>query len=208
MQATLPIPALLKLLQIASPSLPVGAYSYSQGLEWAVEARWINNVDDFKRWIKEQLHGTMAQQELPLVARLHQAHSRGYADLITKWDNYAIAVRETAELRNEERLRGRALNTLLGKLNVTAPAVNTASYTAGYAQYCVHEGISQYHALHGFSYSWADNLVTAGIKLVPLGQSQAQELLYNLTNDFQHAVTAALELDDICLLYTSDAADE
>ena len=111
-------PALFKLLQIVSPSLPVGGYSYSQGLEWAVHTGWVTNRHEFDQWLREQLNGTMAQQDLPLLLRLY--HSRRVDDraAIEYWDAMALAVRETSELRREEIQRGKALFTLLQSLGM------------------------------------------------------------------------------------------
>ena len=187
---------LLKLMQITSPSLPVGAFSFSQGLEWAVEAGWLNDKDDLQQWLQEQLDGTMAQQELPLLKRLYNAYKRSDVAAIREWDQLVVAMRETSELRNEERQRGRALSTLLTNIGFEPDESSTESQLSGFARYCVHEQISLQHALHGYAYSWLDNQVTAGIKLVPLGQSQGQTILYLLCDDIQCAVEVALTLAD------------
>ena len=194
---------LLKLLQISSPSLPVGAFSFSQGLEWAVEAGWLSDKDDLQQWLQEQLDGTMAQQELPLLIRLYNAHQLGDTDAIHWWDQTVLAMRETSELRDEERQRGRALTSLITNLGFEADAVEAASQLSGFARYCAHEHVSLQHTLQGYAYSWLDNQVTAGIKLVPLGQSQGQTLLYQLGDDIQHAVEVALTISDDEIGYAS-----
>ena len=194
---------LLKLLQITSPSLPVGAFSFSQGLEWAVEAGWLSDKDDLQQWLQEQLDGTMAQQELPLLIRLYNAYQLGDADTIRLWDQTVLAMRETSELRNEERQRGRALTTLITNLGFEADAVEAASQLSGFARYCVYEHVSLQHTLQGYAYSWLDNQVTAGIKLVPLGQSQGQTILYQMGDDIQRAVDVALSVSDDEIGYAS-----
>ena len=194
---------LLKLLQITSPSLPVGAFSFSQGMEWAVEAGWISDKDDFQQWLQEQLDGAMAQQELPILKRLYQAYQLGDIASVCLWDQTILAMRETSELRNEEYQRGRALTTLINSLGFEADDTKAQSQLAGFARYCVHERVPLQHSLHGYAYSWLDNQVTAGIKLVPLGQSQGQFILYQLGDDIQHAVEVALTITDDEIGYAS-----
>lgn len=194
---------LLKLLQITSPSLPVGAFSFSQGMEWAVEAGWISDNDDLQQWLQEQLDGTMAQQELPILMRLYHAYQLGDVAAVRLWDQTILAMRETSELRNEEYQRGRALATLINNLGFEPDDTNAQSQLAGFARYCVHEKVALQHSLHGYAYSWLDNQVTAGIKLVPLGQSQGQFILYQLGDDIQHAVEVALSVTDDEIGYAS-----
>ena len=132
---------LLKLLQISSPASPVGAFSYSQGIEWAVEAGWIDNRPSLHQWLREQLEGTIAQQELPLLCRLYNACEQQDAARFSHWDQMAIAVRETAELRREESHRGRALTTLLESLGLDFFASQPQSQLAGFALFCQRERI-------------------------------------------------------------------
>ena len=109
--------ALLRLLQIVSPNLPTGAYSYSQGLEWAVEAGWVTDSESFRQWLQEQAHGAMVQQELPLLRLLYEAYQNRDEALAMKLCSTVIALRETTELRDEERQRGRAMLALTSELN-------------------------------------------------------------------------------------------
>ncbi len=197
--------SLLKLLQITSPSLPVGSYSYSQGLEWSVEAGWISNRRSFQQWVSEQLDGTMAQQELPLLLRIYHALSIDNHTDVTQWDKQAIAVRETSELRNEDTQRARALWTLLKNIGFQRPQAETESQLSPFAYFCLQEGISANDTLYGYTYSWLDNQVTAGIKLVPLGQSDGQTILYELGNSIQQAVDTALSVSDENIGYSSPA---
>lgn len=195
----------LKLLQITSPSLPVGAFSYSQGLEWAVEAKWISNKPLFVCWLQEQLNGALAQQELPLLLRLINANKIIDYKALQDWDRTVIAYRETSELRQEEQKRGGALNKLLASLDVPALPIETRSHLAAFARFCIFENIALPHALHGYAYSWLDNQVTAAIKLVPLGQSEGQAILYTLGEDIEAAVLHSQSVADDELGYSSPA---
>ena len=107
--------AQLRMLQLASASLPVGGYTYSQGLEWAVEAGWVRTVADFVRWQTEQIHDTLVSLDWPVLSRLYAAADLQQPDLgaFTRWGVFLLANRETAELRAEEAQRGAALARLI-----------------------------------------------------------------------------------------------
>jgi urease accessory protein len=197
---------LLKLLQISSPALPTGAFSFSQGIEWAVEERWIVDRSSFDQWLREQLNGFMANQELPLLQRLFEASATNDVVAFTHWDHLAIAVRETAELRLEERHRGRALVALLDSLGINLPGCNLQSQLAGFALFCQRERIALDDTLQAYAYSWLDNQVTAGIKLIPLGQSEGQGMLYSLGDNIQQAVVHAQSIHDEDIGFTAPAA--
>jgi len=195
--------SLLKLLQLASPALPIGAYSYSQGLEWAVHAGWISSLDNFKQWVHEQLFGTIAQQDLPLLLRMYRAAQNSDERDLLYWDNIALSMRETGELRHEEQQRGRAMSNLLNSFEMTR--VDTRTQLAAVALYCAQENIPLEQSLTGYAYSWIESIVTAGIKLVPLGQTDGQKLLFNSTAEILHAVEIAQSVDDDGIGYTSPA---
>lgn len=197
--------SLLKLLQITSPGLPVGAYSYSQGLEWAVEAGWLVDRLTTQQWLQEQLSGTMTQQELPVLIRLYAAHQGSDQSVVHYWEQRLLAMRETSELRHEERQRGRALCALINSLGVGQVEVAYQSQLSGFAYFCVAEGISLDDSLHGYAYSWLDNQVTASVKLVPLGQSEGQAILYELGDCIQQAVSTAGTVADDEIGYSSPA---
>lgn len=189
-------------MQIVSPSLPVGGYSYSQGLEWAVQAGWVASSDEFVQWLTEQLNGTIAQQDLPLLIRLYNAHHVKDLNTIKYWDAMSVASRETSELRREEEQRGRALQSLLQSFSLPVPLV-LKSQLGAFACFCNSEQISLNDTLAGYTYSWLDSQVTAGIKLVPLGQTDGQGILYRLANNIDAAVACALTIDDEEVGYTA-----
>lgn len=98
----------LRLMQLASNSLPVGGYSWSQGLEWAVEAGWVEDSAAFEHWQQLQMEQSFFAVDLPLLARLYRACEAGDPDSAGRWTAYLLACRETRELRDEERNRGAA----------------------------------------------------------------------------------------------------
>ncbi len=113
---------LLRLLHLVSPTLPIGAFTYSQGIEWAVEAGWIRTAADVDDWLADQLDTTLARLDLPLLLRLYQAVADADRARFAAWSDLLLAYRETAELRQEERNRGRALADLLVKLALPGAA--------------------------------------------------------------------------------------
>ena len=194
--------SLLRLLQIASPNLPTGAFSYSQGLEWAVEAAWVTDSSSFTQWLQEQLNGTMMQQELPLLIQLYNAfmyRDEAQAQVLCAT---VIALRETKELRNEEHQRGRAMLALISQLNSeiskTKPTQSICQLGV-FAQYCAYEHISLDLALQGYAYSWLESHTMAAVKLVPLGQTVGQQILFTLSEEIPSVIDAAkiVQADDI-----------
>lgn len=196
---------LLKLLQITSPSLPVGAYSYSQGLEWATESKWVTDKSSFKQWLLEQLQGLMAEQELPLLQRLYDSFECADLQQQKYWTDRVIAMRETSELRREEQHRGRALASLLDTLFDEKKHSSNPCQLTEFARYCSRESITLEQTLLGYAYSWLDNQVTAGIKLIPLGQSDGQSLLHHFSVNLEQAVQIALSISDDEIGYSSPA---
>ena len=103
----------LRLMQLASSALPVGSFTWSQGLEWAVEIGWVKSVDDFSAWQIQQMEQNFFTVDLPLLARLYRACEQDDLDAARRWSAYLLACRETRELRDEERSRGAAFTRLV-----------------------------------------------------------------------------------------------
>ncbi|KDE40204.1 Urease accessory protein UreF [Nitrincola lacisaponensis] len=175
----------LRLFQLISPSLPVGAFTYSQGLEWAIEAGWVNTAAELQEWLRDVLQHSVATLELPVLARLYHACASADAEQLDYWSTYLYASRETAELRAEERQRGKALAVLLPALQVDIPASYAAALQrtqlAGMALAAHRWQIPLDALCSGYLWSWLENSVMAGVKLVPLGQTQGQQLLLSLS---------------------------
>ncbi len=194
----------LRLLQLVSPNLPTGAFTYSQGLEWAVECGWLKNERDTNGWLKSVLDDSLQYLELPLLIRLYHAAENKNIDEFLQWSQRLFASRETFELRNEETQRARALFSLLKKLpesNHWPELENNkqallASQIAGYALAASHWKIPLKDLLMGYTWSWLENAVVVAIKLVPLGQSEGQQLLYKLSTDISAAIEQALIISD------------
>ena len=108
----------MRCLQLASPSLPIGAYAYSQGLEMAVELGWVKSAEDLDAWLRDQIEHSIARVDLPLLARLYDAAAYGDHDALAHGSATLIGQRETRELRADDGDRGLALARLLRSLGV------------------------------------------------------------------------------------------
>lgn len=192
--------ALLRLLQLASPGLPVGGFTYSQGLEWAVEAGWVSTTEGFCNWQREQLHDTLGYLDWPLLARLYRACERADVEAFGHWSQFLLANRETAELRLEERQRGYALVRILdgwqlGQDLAWRPQLELTQLGA-MAWLAVHWAIPLRQLALGLGFAWLEGAVMAGVKLVPFGQQAAQTVLRDLAAELPAVLDMALELDD------------
>lgn len=163
---------LAKLLQLASPALPVGAYSYSGGLEAAIEAGVVGDSAGAARWIGAVMETSLARMEAPILLRMMQPG----AD-IGRWNGIFLASRETAELRAETVQMGYSLYRLLPELGVETLALDEPAFPAAYAQAVRAWGIAPREALVAYLWSWAENQVMAALKAVPLGQTDGQKIL-------------------------------
>jgi len=191
---------LLRLLQLVSPALPVGGFTYSQGLEWAVEAGWIRTAGDLEAWLADQLETAIYRLDLPLLIRMQAAVKESDTRALARWIDRLLAARETSELRAEEANRGRALADLLAALGLPESGdwrpLLARSQTAGFAFAAVAWGIPPRAAALGYVWAWLEGLVLAGVKLVPLGQTQGQRILTDRIGELPVLVERALDLRD------------
>lgn len=192
--------ALLRLMQLVSPALPVGAYAYSQGLEAAIEAGWVVDEATAAAWIGGVLAEGLAQADLPLLVRLHAAWSANDVAAVGQWTEWLYALRETAELRDEDAHLGSALARVLTGLELREAAAWEArrpvTFATLFALAAVHWRIAPRQAVLGYAWSWSENQVAAALKLVPLGQSAGQRLLDGLIATLMPLVDEALVLPD------------
>lgn len=192
--------SLLRLLHLASPSLPTGAFAYSQAVEWAVDAGWIQDGPDLKGWLHDLLRHNLSRVDIPLLKRMRTACETAAVAELTIWCDVLFSLRETLELRLEERHRGRAMATLLEGLQVPLgtqlkPVVESCQL-AGYALAAAHWRIPLAQAATGYLWSWLENQVLAGIKLIPLGQTEGHRILLQSDSAVYEAVTHGLAVQD------------
>ncbi len=192
---------LLRLLQLSSPTLPVGAYAYSQGAESAVNARVVVDDKSARAWIKDVLLHSLAYGDLALLSHFYQAWSENNQGKLTELVELSIALRETRELQQEDQHIAKALMRLAVPLGVSFPDKKPAdiTYTWGFSRFSQQWGIPLEDALQAFAWSWLENQVAAMIKLVPLGQTQGQIMLLGMDDVIQEAVliARAVEMDEI-----------
>jgi urease accessory protein len=189
---------LLHLLQFASPALPIGGYSYSQGLEAALEQGLVHDALSARAWIVRCLHGVMAQWDAPLFWRLLQAFAARDDAAVRLWSECYLASRDTAEFRAETVQMGYSLTRLVAELGVadTACLGDEVSLPAAFA--CAVDGLDIPHeeALLALLFTWTENQVLVCVKSVPLGQVAGQRLLLSLRPDIEAAARTARELED------------
>lgn len=185
----------LHLLHLSSPALPVGAYAYSQGLEYAIEAGWVAD-GRLRRWLSDGLRLGVARTDLPVLRRVHAAVDDREA--LDTWNDLLLASRETRELLLEDRQIGAALWRLLGQLDgAPLPCLSQQpGYAVAFAVACARWAVPVADAMAGYCYSWLENSVTAATKLVPLGQTAAQRLLLELLEGVADACAVAANTED------------
>jgi len=179
--------SLVRLLQLASPTLPIGAYSYSQGLERVIEDGVVRDAASAQAWIGDLLELVVARGEAPIAWRLLKAAEGCDWRLFASWNDWFRASRETAELRAETEQMGGSLAKLASDLQLLdAPpselsdALSPITLPAAFALAAHGFGISSQAALTAYVWAWLENQVLAAMKLVPLGQVAGQRLLMAL----------------------------
>ncbi len=189
---------LLHLLQLASPALPVGAYSYSQALEAAMEAGLVNDAASAHQWIARHLHEVQARWDGPVLLRLLRAFACGDHAAAALWGERYLASRDTSEFRAETIQMGYSLTRLLAELGVAdvAPLGSEPSFIAAYACAVDAHAIAHDDALVAMLFAWAENQVLVCVKSVPLGQVAGQRMLLALHDDVLCAARAALAAGD------------
>ena len=191
--------ALLGLLQLVSPALPIGAFAFSQGLESAFELGWVHDEATLGDWLEGVLIDGLTRCELPALARLSAAWAAGDGEAVADWDQWLAANRETAELAAEDSRLGASLARLLGSLALlpTEPELpEQAGYVTVFAWTAHRRGIPVRQALLGFAWAWLENQLAVACKALPLGHTAAQRLVERLRSSAVVAVDEALTMHD------------
>jgi urease accessory protein len=188
--------SLTRLLQLASPALPVGAYTYSQGVEWAVEAGTVTNEATALVWIGDQLEWNLGRFEAPLLAKMISAQIIGADGTAAELDAQYLASRETAELRAETLQMGHSLMRLIGDLRADIAVPPAPTFPTVWCALATHWQIEPAEALTAWLWSWAENQTMAALKVVPLGQAAGQRILLEIGARIPAVVERALILDE------------
>jgi len=191
---------LLRLMQLASPALPVGSYAYSQGLEWAVAAGWVRDEASLRSWLGDQLMHSFGRVDLPIFVRLYEATRAGDGPAQISWSRHLIASRETRELVADDCERGRALARLMRDLGVDAADTwltrEEVPFAALVAIAAVTWDIPLELVAPVLAWGWLEAQILAGVKLIPLGQVAGQRLLLELARVIPALCESALALAD------------
>jgi len=190
----------MRLFQLISPSLPTGAFTYSQGIEWGVECGTVTGRDSLIAWLESLLISSFAELEIPLLKRLYLAAETTHIEDFSYWSSYTVACRETKELRLEELNRGRAMAKLIEQLEpeIKAPWITIIQkcQLAGFALIASKWKIDINQAALGYTWGWLENMVMAAVKIIPLGQTAGQQALLTLGEKATETVQAGLVTED------------
>ncbi len=189
---------LLHLLRLASPALPVGAYSYSQALEAAIEGGLVQDAPSAHQWIARHLQEVQARWDGPLLLRLLRAFEAGDHEAVAMWSERYLASRDTSEFRAETVQMGYSLTRLLAELGVTdvTPLGSEPSFPAAFACAVDAHGIAHEDALVAMLFAWVENQVLVCVKSVPLGQVAGQRMLLAMHDEVLAAARTALATSD------------
>jgi len=198
---------LLCLLQLAFA--PVGSYSYSEGIESLVESGAIDSEITLRNWLENSLQFGAVRVEAAVVVRALRAAQRGDLTALSYWNAWATAAKETEELRLQSWQMGRTLVRLLLDLRSPISSVlttivkdlvegggNPCNFAIAFGIAAASWQIEEEAAVLGYLYSWAANLVSAGVKLIPLGQTAGQQLLLDLRSQISCTGREVLQLED------------
>lgn len=203
------LPALLRLLHLTSPALPIGSFAYSQGLEHAVERAWVTDEDSAATWILGLLTRALPAWDVPVLARLMEAWQRGDDAGVRRWNDVLFASRGSAELQAEDQRLGNALARVLVTLQIAraGPWTNDprATLATPFALASVQWQIPATSAAAGLLFAWTESQVGAALRLVPLGQSAGVRILNRATAEIPAAVERGLALGDDDLGFAAPA---
>ena len=194
--------SLMQLMWLASPALPIGGFSYSECLEAAVDSGRVATEKDAAEWLRDQLHLSLARSDLAVVAQAVPAWQLADHGRIATLNAWVLQTRESSELRAQTEQMGRSLLEWLrnhttarsAQIDTLAPLQPTYPVAFALAASAIHAPLRD--CLLTYAFGWAENMVQAAIKSVPLGQSAGQRILSALTADIPAAVDFALALGE------------
>ena len=197
---------LLQLMWLASPALPVGGFSYSEALEAAVDSGLVRDEADAASWLANQMALAPARADLPVLAQAHDAWVRHDLARITALNDFIGRTRETRELRLQAEQMGRSLIEWLrnqstagddtARLQHLAALAPSPTWPIAFALATARAGATPAQALHASLFGWAENMVQAALKAVPLGQLAGQRILQSLLAQMPALIAAALAMRD------------
>ena len=201
---TQPLPAasLLQLIWLASPALPVGGFSYSEGLEAAVDRAGVTTESLAADWLSDQLHLSLARGDLAVIAQAIPAWRDNQLGRVKALNDWVLQTRETSELRLQAEQMGRSLLEWLrnhhsvSDAHLQACALLPPTYPVAFALAASPLAAGVPDCLSAYTFGWAENMMQAALKSVPLGQSAGQRILARLAAEIPAAIAAAMALED------------
>jgi urease accessory protein len=200
-------PSLIALLHLASPALPIGGFSYSQGLEAAVQAEIIGNAESAQTWIEEGLREVLALNEVPVLAHLWRHWTDRDVPSVRRLNRWFLANRETFELRQETEQMGWSLAQLALSLDWNPDitlrdaiaSIKPIAFPTAFAYAAIALRLALEPCLEAYLFLWVENQVAAVIKAVPLGQVAGQKILFAMHRHIPRLAesAAAIQFDDI-----------
>ena len=188
---------------IASPALPVGGFSYSEGLEGAIDSGLAHDAESVSHWLLDQQALALGRAELPLLAQAMAAWRVGDATRMAALNAWHLNTRETHELRRQSEQMGRSMLEWLRqrapddtRVALLAALLPAPAWPLAFALAAEQAQASPGDALLAFGFGWAENMVQAALKAVPLGQSAGQRVLAALAQALPPLVEAALTMPD------------
>lgn len=193
---------LLLLLQLCNSSFPLGAYSYSEGLETLIEEKQIIDSQSVNKWLINELKYGSIRIELAIVIRSYYCYLQKDLDGLLYWNNWFSAHRETTELRLQSWQMGKSLSKLIlafesenqNLSNIINSFEHHCNYAIAFGIITAHWEIKIEDLLLGYAHNWVNNLINVSIKLIPLGQTEGQKLLLNINDEICNNVDSILLL--------------
>ncbi len=178
----------LGMLQLVSPALPVGAFSYSEGLEWLIQKGKISNESNMFDWLEAELLRGQLRLEAAAQTPIRQAlenwdKSKSSDDkkIVYEWNDWLLALRDASEIRMQQRQMGQSLIQLLDDLGHPLPdRGKNLTWPVAWAWGGLAWRLSKLEVIEGYLYSWVSNQLSAAVRLIPLGPTKAQYLQCNL----------------------------
>ncbi|MGB3615920.1 MAG: urease accessory UreF family protein [Elainellaceae cyanobacterium] len=201
--------SLLRLLQLTSPTLPVGAYSYSEGLEALSQQGRLPDAEALDRWLTQELRHGSIRLESSILLKAYRAVGAGNLEAIAFWNQWLSALRETEEMRQQSWQMGQSLQQLLQQLDPDFGQLlpmRPCNFAIAFAVAAAHWSLSPYEAVAGYLHSWINSGISAGIKLIPLGQTAGQQLQQRLYPEIEATAEMVLTASDNWWDWTCDDA--
>ena len=194
--------SLMQLLWLASPALPVGGFSYSECLESAVDKAYAATENEASHWLIDQLHLSLARSDLPAIAQAITAWREGDHARVGILNAWILQTRESAELRAQTEQMGKSLldwlrnHTTATREQIQTLATQQPTYPIAFALAASATQADVRACLIAYTFGWAENMVQAAIKSVPLGQSAGQRVLSHIVAEIPAAIDYALTVTD------------